>query len=151
MRRVHPRLAGLVRLAPAAILHLPVYEEPARAAHALRVCVVLTHRLEGLEREHGRVGEADAPRAVPAAVLPLRGADVVDGAVAEGGDLGGAVGRVVLLEHLQRGDGGGRALDVVVLDHDAAEDFGGVEVLQKGGAAGGFVGCAAAGGVLHGQ
>lgn len=150
--RIHTRLAAAITLAPPPIGHLLAEDKLARPPHAVAVGVRLAGARERLERKHARIREADAPAAVPRAVGPLGAADVSEGGVGDGADGIGAVGRVVGVgEEGEGGDDGGGAFRVVVFDHDAAEDLGGVEVLEVLGAAGGLVGGEAAGGVLHGE
>lgn len=150
--RIHARLAAAVALAPAAVGHLLGEEKVTTAPDVVAVGVRLASGSERLEREHAGVREADAPAAVPGAVGPLGAADVSEGGAGDGADGIRAVGRVVVGgEEGEGGDDGGGAFRVVVLDHDAAEDLGGVEVLEVLGAAGGLVGGEAAGGVLHGE
>ena len=146
-------LAAAVALAPAAVGALLAQQERARAARVLAGRARLAGgERERLEREHGGVGEADAPAAVPTTIGALRVADVGQGARHDPGDLARAVDGVEAGEAGQGGDDGGGALRVVVLDHDAAEDLGRVELLQPLARALRLVAAEAAGRrVLHGQ
>mmetsp|Transcript_13289 Transcript_13289/g.35247 ORF Transcript_13289/g.35247 Transcript_13289/m.35247 type:complete len:406 (-) Transcript_13289:1003-2220(-) len=143
---VHLVLTAEVAFAPAAISTLLVEQKDDGAAHgkgtlhclrrkALRGPLLSQrlprHRGQSAASKPNGVREADAPAAVPAAIVALVAKNVLLSASEERSDVGASVESIKLAECTERLHARARALDVAVVDDDVAERLGRVDQLKS--------------------